>query len=127
MGNGPICSFTTSFDDRGRVPVAGSVENANCLVGALIDFSDCTSHRAEARRAVARQLAARKPRSLRVVAQGRDDPVELAGLAQFAHLAQAQEDPVLHLGALADGLHQREVAVRLVAPTHRRGLHVHAG
>ena len=53
------------------------------------------------------------------------DPLELARLAQSRHLPQTQQGPVTHLGAVAHGLHQRQVLVGLVAPAATGRLHEH--
>ena len=48
--------------------------------------------------------------------QGGHDTFQLAGLAQSGHFPQAQQRPVTNLRAVADGLHQSQVFVHLVAP-----------
>ena len=53
------------------------------------------------------------------------DPLELAGLAQSGHLAEAQQGPVTDSGAVANGLHQRQVLIHLVAPAATGRLHKH--
>ena len=58
--------------------------------------------------------------------QSRDDAPELARAAQSGHLPQPQQRPVRRLGALADRFHQRQVLVRLVAPSTPSRLHEHS-
>jgi hypothetical protein len=71
----------------------------------------------------ARPLA---PRSLAVGGQRGHDAVELAAGPQRGCLAQAGNDVVAHPGAVSHGLHQAQVLIDPVTPTHSRRLHVHA-
>ena len=65
--------------------------------------------RTEARRREALDLAGLDVGPLRIGGESLDDAVELAGLAQLGHLAQAEQRPVGVLPLHADGLDERQV------------------
>ena len=64
--------------------------------------------------------------ALRISGESLDDAVELAGLAQLGHLAQAKQRPVGVLPLHADGLDERQVLVGGFATAMDRPLHEHA-
>ena len=81
--------------------------------------------RTEARRREALDLAGLHVGSLRIGGESFDDAVQLAGLAQLRHLAQAEQRPVGVLPLHADGLDERQVLVRGFATALDRPLHEH--
>ena len=76
-------------------------------------------------RFVDRRLVDRQPRLLGVGPQRGDDAIELAGVPQLCHLAEAKERVVGHLPVDAGGLDQRQVLVGLIAPFADRRLDEH--
>ena len=77
-------------------------------------------NRAEARRAEALELTCLEIGALGVSGQGLDDPVELSGLSQLCHLAQAKQRPLGELALAADGLDKGQVLVgRFAIALHR--------
>ena len=68
-------------------------------------------YRTKARRAEALELTCLEISALGVSGQGPDDAVQLAGLAQLGHLAQAEQRPLRELALAADGLDKGQVLV----------------
>ena len=71
------------------------------------------------------ELVDRQPTVVRRVLEGGDDPIQLAAGAQRAGFAETEQDAMTGAVAVADGLHQRQVLVPLVAPLHPCRLHEH--
>jgi hypothetical protein len=83
------------------------------------------SHRAQRRGAVGLGQFGVHPLAVGMSGQGGHDAVELAALRQRQCLTQAGHHLVAHLGAISEGLHQREIPIGPLAPTNGRRLHVH--
>jgi hypothetical protein len=71
------------------------------------------------------EFVGKHPRPLRMLLQGGDDAVQLTAGAQRARLAEAAQNAMPGAVAGADGLHQGQILVLLVAPLDPCRLHEH--
>lgn len=82
-------------------------------------------YRTEARRREALDLTGLDVGPLRIGGESLDDAVQLAGLAQLGHLAQAEQRPLRKLALAADGLDKGQPLVRGFAIALDRPLDEH--